>query len=137
MNKSQLFNLRNNLGNINDEIFSLYTKRQDVINQIQALKNNLALKAWDPKRELELFSKIDFSDDLTLAASYSFLLEAQSSSVADYPKWSQGKHLMQTSGSLSDFINPILLFILNRSQYKTLKLKSEYQTILDEVLNDE
>src|SRR5690606_25101130 len=97
-------------------------------------KISLELKSWDPVREFELFKSLIFSNDLALATSYSLLIESQVNSIIDYPKWSKGEHLLAQSGSLIDFINPILLFIVNRSQYNSLKLKPEYQSILDEVL---
>lgn len=124
MSVAKLKDLRSDLEKVNQEIFSLFSKREKIVSLIQNLKRT----TWDPKREHELFlifsnEKKSFSDALI----FSLLIEKQARHSGDgYPKWSDGIHLIDGIQKSSDMINPILLKFQSPAEYEKLKLKKEY-----------
>ena len=137
MDQALLINLRSELDLVSKELFSVYAKRLEVIREIQMLKKEKGLGIWDPYRELELFKSLEFCNNLSMAASYSLLLETQARSFGYYPAWSEAEHIADKTGTLLDFINPVLLFSLNESQYSKIKLHTKYKLLVSEVLKNE
>ncbi len=124
--------LRLELDKTNTEIFKLLKKRKEIVSRIQAAKNI----AWSPLRELDVFTEYleknpenGFYDHLI----YSLLIESQAQGRG-YPQWSRSAHLECTKEfSLFTIMNPILLRMINESEYRTLKLKKTYQSQIEEL----
>lgn len=136
----KLHNLRTELEIINFEFFELIDKRQAIVNQIQALKKeSKETSNWNPIREKELFEKYHASNnsDKKLDLMYSLLIEKQAHEIGRYPEWSNGEHLNISERKLASFINPILLFIRNKEEYRDLDLKEEYNNIVEEIFKNE
>lgn len=124
--------LRLELDKTNSEIFQLLKKRKEIVSNIQAAKT----LAWSPARERDVFKEYinknpdnGFFDHLI----YSLLIESQAQGRG-YPQWSGGVHLEGSNPmSLFNIMNPILLRMINESEYRTLKLKNSYQTQIEEL----
>lgn len=131
---SDLNELRLDLLKLDESLLTGFKQRAHLVSEIQKLKKNLASNAWDPRQEFHKFQKlIDMHPSMTFLAAYSMLLESHIPSELNYPAWSKFEHLSETSGELRDFVNPILLFVVNKSEYSLLKLKSEYKKIISEL----
>lgn len=135
MSQNDLSTLRKDIQKINKELFELLSERQKTINKILTIKNNETKNLWDPQREKKLF--FEFKKELrnlNVAAQFSLMMETQMS--GNYPRWSAKEHLTESTGHLRDIINPILLFVVNKSEYQHLKLHAEIQSLIEEELNE-
>ena len=129
--------LRSELEIVNMEFVELLDRRQNLVTSIQKAKKNQNI--WMPKREISLFKKyvsLNPSFSLNYDLMFSLLIETQASQCGDYPEWSNGIDLKKRSYDIYERINPILLFVRNRSKYQSLVLKDEYQIILGQILNE-
>ncbi|MFT6633405.1 MAG: chorismate mutase [Bacteriovoracaceae bacterium] len=132
--------LRTELESINLNFLEMLDKRQKIVTQIQTVKKESSTKnIWVPERELSLFKKYDELNptDIKKDLIYSLIIESQAKVSADYPEWSAGEHLENSELNLNNMMNPILLFIRNRSEYQKLKLSKHYNLILKDLLKDE
>lgn len=137
---TEIEELRSQLDAINIQFFEIVKKRQRVVTKIQSLKNNgWSNRIWVPAREFKLFKDYCFATEknFELDQIYSLLIEKQARVCGDYPAWSLCEHLAKVSGNKFERMNPILLFIRNKSEYHKLELKNEYTKDLKEVLNNE
>ena len=126
MKNIDLNQLGKDLEEQNHKIFQLYQDRQETITKIQKVKIDHELPSWDPQREYQLFSSLNGlleDKELSFYGHFSLLIESQASLKSEYPKWSEGVHLSENTGGLEQYINPVLLFVVNKTKYLQLKLK--------------
>jgi chorismate mutase len=123
--------LRKELSSYNLEFLDFITKRQVLVNKIQDTKKSLGkVNIWDPKQEYKVFFKlIELKPEIENNYLYmlSMLIETQASDLFDYPKWSKAEHLNSVSGKITDYVNPILLYILNPDAFNQLDLKNSFK----------
>jgi chorismate mutase len=133
----KLNNLRSDLSTFNLEFLEFTSKRQILVNEIQKTKKTLGkVTIWDSKQEFRVFTKI-VSLQPYIEVNYlymlSMLIEIQASELFDYPMWSKGEHLNSVSGKITDFMNPILLYIVTPDVFNSLDLKSEFKDELEKL----
>ena len=121
--------LRRELDILNLRFMDLVDQRFEVIKDIYKIKAHDSVSMWTPEREFLLFKKyIELTPkaDLRFDMMYSLLIEAQASRISDYPEWSKAVHIETVQNDLTEFINPILLFVRSESKWKTLNFKEDY-----------
>lgn len=132
-----LQSLRNELDLVNDHTMKLFERRHKIISEIMSFKKSTESFVWDPERELSIFKKFasDLSDQrVSSLLSLSFLMEIQAVSVnPEYPRWSQKEHISSSLDSYSETINPVLLMLINETEYQKLILKENYKTLLKDI----
>ncbi|MBT4791042.1 MAG: hypothetical protein HON90_05685 [Halobacteriovoraceae bacterium] len=132
--------LRSKLAKINETWFELLSTRQNIVSQIQELKISNEIEIiWDPKQEKDVFTqyvldhpRADIKQDL----AYSLIIELHAAQTRSYPAWSEGEHLNSLSADRNALMNPILLFIRNRTEYSQLNIKKEYQEIINNIFGE-
>jgi chorismate mutase len=136
----ELNKLRTNLEQVNSKLLELINQRQETVDQIQTIKGAAnSNRIWVPEREFSLFQEFNKANpkDSKLDLIYSLLIEKQAMVSGNYPEWSTGEHLDGACQNSNEMINPILLFIRNRSEYQKLKLSKNYNLILKGLFKDE
>lgn len=126
---SELESLRNELQQINLELFKLIKRRRDIGAQIQSLKSSQSKPTYDPNRELSLFKQngeLYASLSLGELGVFSLLMETQAG--GDYPEWSKGAHLVDTSNA--PCLNPLMLLLFYPEKIMVDDLKSEFKNLV-------
>lgn len=121
-----LVELRENLRDLNHQLFELFLQRRSLVEQIQQQKNQTgAFAAFDPQREVQFFhdlkdvlASLSFSELL----AFSLLMEGQAGAPACYPAWSEGVHLLEAPSHKEHKLNPILLKAMRPEAFAKLKL---------------
>lgn len=131
MSSLDLSALRDQIEHTNSELFQIIECRQSLINDVVSYKEKCNQSLWDIKREKKLFLNLSSKlQDLKVAAQFSLMMESQMAKT--YPAWSEGEHLLELTGHIRDFINPVLLFVVNKSEYQNLKLQNEIKSLIEE-----
>ena len=127
---SKLSELRDNLRDINQQLFKMFLERRAVVEQIQQQKSQTGtFSSFDSNRELQFFQELKpvlagLSVQELLA--FSLLMEGQAGAPAKYPAWSEGVHLLEAPSHNKHRLNPILLKILLPEAFATLKLTPHF-----------
>ena len=125
-NQRMLTTLRYEMDLINNEIIEKLMKREEIAARILNFKENKDLSIWDPAREIHVFKSaliILGHENLELMSVFSFIMEKQARKFnPDYPRWSQGDHLVHPEDRPFHQINPVLLMLVNKGEYLSLKI---------------
>lgn len=126
----KLSELRDNLRDLNQQLFTLFIERRALVEQIQLQKGqNDGFASFDSQRELLFFR--DLSPTLSRLSSqellaFSILMEGQAGAPTKYPAWSEGVHLLEAPSHNEHRLNPILLSILRPEAFAALKLTPHF-----------
>lgn len=136
--EDSLSKLRSSLSQFNLEFLTYISNRQKIVDRIQNEKISLErVQIWDPVQELKVFKKIISIDqdlDINYLYMFSMLIETQACSLYEYPRWTHAEHLDLKSGSICDFINPILLYLIDSKEFNRLCLKQTFKEQLNQVI---
>ena len=127
---TKLSELRDNLRDINQQLFKTFLERRAVVEQIQQEKGQTGtFSSFDSLRELQFFQ--DLKPSLAgLSAqelmAFSILMEGQAGAPISYPAWSEGVHLLEAPSHNEHRLNPILLRVLHPEAFATLKLTPHF-----------
>lgn len=123
MNK--LLDLRITLDTLNNDLFDLLSKRKKLVSKIQQAKEIPG--SLDHLRELTLFKtnseKLYLLSELELLA-FSLIMENHAGD--NYPAWSKGEHLENSSRDVIEMINPFLIASLGKLSIIEKQLKPLY-----------
>lgn len=136
--ESKLKHLRQELDILNLRFMELVDQRFEIVKEVEKIKSESDSDMWSPDREIKLFQKyVELTPhaDLRFDSMYSLLIETQASKVGNYPEWSKKSHLNSESGTLADYVNPILLFARDKAKWMALDFKSEYLEKMQKVMN--
>lgn len=130
-----LFLLREQLGKLTQNFFSLLNERKKIVTQIQKFKEKeKRFYAYCPEQEVQLFLiQKDLLSSLSLREllAYSLIMEEHANVESNaYPQWSQGEHLQQSRVGMIYQINPILLAVTRKELYDALSLNEEFKTLM-------
>ncbi len=127
---TKLSELRDDLRDINQQLFKTFLERRVVVAQIQQQKNRTgAFGSFDSQRELEFFQELKpvlgglIVQELL---AFSLLMEGQAGAPSNYPAWSEGVHLLEAPSHNEHRLNPILLRVLHPEAFATLKLTPHF-----------
>lgn len=133
-----LEDLRKQLELVNTSIFKLIDHRRQLVSQIQVIKNST--KHFDVQREFAYFSQLEISD-YSFNQLFIFSLMIEEHAIAgvegSYPRWSQKEHLSCATNDLFEQVNPILLYFWDPQLFKRLDFTEEYQSLFNDVLNQD
>lgn len=130
MTEKNLNDLRIELEKINLNFFEILAARKETVDQISEVKNTK--NVFDAQREISYFlSLTPMIKNLTKEELLAFSLIIQSHAQQQgktYPAFSKGEHLNnQEIKSITDLINPILLYYYDANEYRKLDLKDKYK----------
>lgn len=123
--------LRQDLDGLNNQLFTAFEKRAEIVRTIQASKE----EPWSPDREFELFQKYiskNPTSNLKKDFWFSLLIEMQAEEF-EYPRWSEGEHLSSGEHTLHESINPLLLRMRDELGYLKLNLIPYYKERIESV----
>jgi hypothetical protein len=133
-----LEDLRKQLELVNTSIFKLIDHRRQLVSQIQAFKNSS--KHLDIEREFAYFSQLNLSE-FSFNQLFIFSLMIEEHAIAgvegSYPRWSQKEHLGSATNDLCEQVNPVLLYFWDSQLFKRLDFTEEYQSLFNNVLNQD
>lgn len=127
-----LTELRQQLLELNQDLFSLIERRRDIVAQIQAqkLSTETPWQFYDYEREKGLFStlrpwleRLDAQERL----AFSLLMETQAHAPMHYPAWSEGVHLSELPLQVHHRTNPLLLALLVPELFQSLRLNTAFE----------
>lgn len=131
----ELQSLRSELLSLNNEFVNILNSREKIVKEIQNCKRELHFSsAWDPAQEFKVFSRtIQSTQKVDYLMMFSLLVESQARITTDYPEWSKGVHLLEKTGTIYDFMNPILVYLINVEIFSKLKLNDEYKNKITKI----
>ena len=129
---TRLKELRQQLKEINLDLFQVLAKRKSVTKAIQDQKKIDKHQTYDAKRELDLFLSLQGElSHLSPKELFAFSLLMESHAGEGYPEWSSTEHLSTKQSTLYDQINPLLLLLFYPHEIKVKALKSEFKFLSD------
>lgn len=133
---TSLESLRDSLQDNNLKLFEIFSLRQELVAAIQKHKTEMRgeWKHYDPTRENLLFAKMrsELSRlSLRELAAFSLLMEAHAGAPANYPAWSEGRHLLELPLQEHQRINPLIVKFCLPEHFRALALAPAFAFLRD------
>lgn len=122
--------LRKDLMTLTRSIVDDLEERKKIVKEIQDFKNTNTLLIYDFQREKEVFTAL--KEQLRQCSLKDLLILSliiESHAGESYPQWSESIHLNSHRNKIIEKINPLLLLLLEPTEFKMLDLKSEFKDL--------